>query len=603
MVKKKKTEKQKKRKSKLPFSLKKKTRKIIRDTFIWVAIFALITVVVVPAGFSFYFHKRIYPHILVGPYNLSGKTYQEGLFILENNYSDPFSYQFQFLFEEQNWSFSGQELGMKIDLKQTIDQAYDIGRSPSILTNLKMLVKSQKETIKIPLEITFDPLVFASASAQLEEQVNIPLIEPSIMLVGGKAVVVEGVKGQQLNQSQLQERIKQTVTDKLSLAINLPVIYLNPSVSQQEGKETEKRANNLLSKELKLIIGDADYDLKNEELISLIGFKGSFNTEKIASLTANLAQAYDKNPQNAVFNFENGRVTVFKPGKDGQTLNQEEGKTMLLENLLSLEATSSSSLTTNLPIKITPPEISTAEVNDLGIRELLGQGISYFRGSIASRVHNIVLASSKLNGLLIKPKEVFSFNQALGEVSLATGYQQAYIIENGRTVLGDGGGVCQVSTTFFRAALNSGLPIIERRAHAYRVAYYEQGFGAGLDATVFSPSVDLKVENNTPAHILIQTKAYPQTSTLIFEFYGSSDGRKAFISAPKIWDQVAPPPDKYEDDPTLPQGTVKQVDWAAWGAKASFDYKVTRGDEVLIKKTFYSNYRPWQAVYLRGTAP
>jgi vancomycin resistance protein YoaR len=167
--------------------------------------------------------------------------------------------------------------------------------------------------------------------------------------------------------------------------------------------------------------------------------------------------------------------------------------------------------------------------------------------------------------------------------------------------LGDGGGVCQVSTTLFRAALNAGLPILERQAHAYRVSYYEQESFAGLDATVYSPKPDLKIQNDTPAHILIQARVFPQEFKLVFQLYGTADGRRATITNPRLWDQVAPPPPLYIDDPTLPKGEVRQVESPVWGAKAAFDWKVVRDGQILQERTFYSVYQPWQAVYLRGT--
>jgi vancomycin resistance protein YoaR len=216
-------------------------------------------------------------------------------------------------------------------------------------------------------------------------------------------------------------------------------------------------------------------------------------------------------------------------------------------------------------------------------------------------VHNIELAAARLNGVLIKPGEEFSFNAAVGEVSAATGYQAAYIIQNGRTQLGDGGGLCQDSTTVFRAALDSGLPITVRRGHSYRVGYYEQNAKAGLDATVYSPSTDLKFINDTPAHILIQTEVDSPNRTLKVYFYGTSDGRKATIKDHVVWGITPAPPDVYQDDPTLPVGTVKQVDWKAQGAKAQFVYVVERGGEIIFEKTFTTIYQPWAAVFLRGT--
>jgi vancomycin resistance protein YoaR len=306
--------------------------------------------------------------------------------------------------------------------------------------------------------------------------------------------------------------------------------------------------------------------------------------------------------QDALFRFSNGRVIAFRPSKDGRQLNIMRAKQQIKNAFLSAAKTNQQRLTILLPIETVRPFITTDGSNTFGIKELIGMGYSEFAGSIAGRIHNVALAASRINGILIKPGETFSFDTTLGDISAATGYQSAYIIKEGHTVLGDGGGVCQVSTTLFRAALAAGLPIVERHAHAYRVHYYEEdGSAPGLDATVFSPSVDLKFTNDTPGYILIQAKPDLNNLSLRFDLYGTRDGRISQIYNTKMWGQSSPPPDLYQDDPTLLKGTVKQVDFAAWGAKTSFQYKVTRGSEILQDSTFYSNFQPWQAVYLRGT--
>jgi vancomycin resistance protein YoaR len=306
--------------------------------------------------------------------------------------------------------------------------------------------------------------------------------------------------------------------------------------------------------------------------------------------------------QDALFQFSNGRVIAFRPSKDGRQLNLIKAKQQIKDAFLSAAKTNQQRLTIILPVETVHPLIATDGTNTFGIKELIGTGYSEYAGSIAGRIHNVALAASRINGVLIKPGETFSFDTTLGDISAATGYQSAYIIKEGRTVLGDGGGVCQVSTTLFRAALSAGLPIVERHAHAYRVHYYEEdGSPPGLDATVFSPSVDLKFINDTPAYILIQAKPDIKNLTLTFDLYGSRDGRISQVYNKKFWGQTPPPPDLYQDDPTLPKGVTRQVDFAAWGAKASFQYKVTRGSEILQDTTFYSVFQPWQAVYLRGT--
>lgn len=318
----------------------------------------------------------------------------------------------------------------------------------------------------------------------------------------------------------------------------------------------------------------------------------------------NLALNIDITPLDALFQFENGKVTAFRPSKHGKRVNKEQTKKMIFATITQLakaEEWNFQNLNLDLLVETLLPKINTENSNQFGIKELLGKGNSKFVGSIPGRIHNIELAASRINGRLIPPAGQFSFNDALGDVSSATGFQPAYIIKDGRTVLGDGGGVCQVSTTLFRAVLNSGLPIEERYAHSYRVSYYEQDSPPGLDATVFAPSYDLKFKNDTGNYILIQAKTDKTNYSLSFELFGTNDGRKIEITKPVILSQTSPPPDLYQDDPTLPKGMIKQVDWRAWGAKVNFDYKVIKNNETSFQKSFFSNYQPWQAVFLSGT--
>lgn len=307
-------------------------------------------------------------------------------------------------------------------------------------------------------------------------------------------------------------------------------------------------------------------------------------------------------PVDALFTFQNGKVSAFKissNGKEADTAELQKKISARIPYILSIQKPQTVKI--SIPIKINKPKITTENVNNLGIKEKVGEGVSLFQHSIPNRIYNVTLAAIRLNGILVAPNEIFSFNKALGDVSAFTGYRQAYVIQNGRTVLGDGGGVCQVSTTLFRAVLNAGLPIIERNAHAYRVGYYEQDSGPGLDATVYSPSVDFKFKNDTGNYILIQTLIEPAYERLTFTFYGTKDGREAVVTKPVIVSQSPPLEPLYQDDPTLPKGEVKQVDFPAWGANVYFTRQVYKGGKKIISDKFVSNYRSWQAVYLRGT--
>ncbi len=306
-------------------------------------------------------------------------------------------------------------------------------------------------------------------------------------------------------------------------------------------------------------------------------------------------------PVDALFTVSNNRVMAFKQSSDGKTIDFESlDNKMQNVNREIIRSKEPKNITINIPLKILKPSVTTEKANNFGIVEIIGQGTSTFYHSIPNRIHNVSLASSRINGVLVAPGEEFSFAKALGDVSKFTGYKEAYVIQNGRTVLGDGGGVCQVSTTLFRALLNAGLPITERHAHAYRVGYYEQDAPPGFDATVFVPSIDLRFKNDTGNHILIQAFVDPTNLSLTFTLYGKKDGREVLVSKPVLSNFASAPADVYQDDPTLPKGEVKQVDFAAPGGKSVFTRNVTRNGKTLISETITSNYTPWAAVYLRG---
>ena len=327
-----------------------------------------------------------------------------------------------------------------------------------------------------------------------------------------------------------------------------------------------------------------------------------YNRDPTNQYLDDLNSRYNRTAENALFQFESGRVTAFRADRQGLKVDTDKALIDISQAIKSYDEIpwrDRTIIVNTIPIK---PAVALASINNFGIEEMIGKGQSDYSGSIPNRVHNVILAASQFNGVIIPKNATLSYNQTVGDISATTGYQQAYIIKNGQTVLGDGGGACQVSTTLFRAALDAGLPILERTAHAYRVHYYENDRKPGFDATVFAPQVDLKITNDTPAAILIQTEVDKAKKILTFTFFGKKDGRISTVSSSSIWDIRPAPEPKYQDDPTLKRGITKQVDWAAPGTKAKFHYKVERGGEILQDRNFLSNYRPWQAVYLVGTA-
>ncbi len=418
-------------------------------------------------------------------------------------------------------------------------------------------------------------------------------------------IIKNGQDGWRVDENKLKSKILERLkNNNCSTEIEVPVERKRKKLKEKERLNLVTAAKKLAATSLELIGPKKTVLLKGKELINFLetdpsqGKVGQISQTKIKAYLESLKWQVDKKPRDARFKLKNKRVVEFSPAESGYELEVNDNIQKLIQTLKE-EGVGKKQL--RLKVKTIPPKITIKDSNNLGIVELLGRGESYYRHSIASRIYNVELAAKKINGVLIAPGEEFSFNQAVGEISRATGFKSAYIIKDGRTILGDGGGVCQVSTTVFRAALKAGLPITERWAHAYRVGYYEQNSKPGFDATVFSPNKDLKFKNDTGSYILLDSWYEEKKRHLVVDLYGKRDGRKSFIKNVRVWGIVPPPPPIYQNDPNLPKGTLKQVDWRAWGAKAKFDYLVEKNGKVWFQKTFRSDYRPWQDVFLVGT--
>jgi len=560
---------------------------------------SLIAILFIP---EIYYKKRIYPRVNVSGYDLGGKRTDDASSLLAKVVIPP--EKIELAAGDKTYDLSLNEISLKYDFEETVRQAYNVQRDQFWLISVATNISSSSKTYPVKLFYTLDTEKLNEYLQIISEQLLSEPTYPEITILNGVISVNKGEGGETLDRNTLLKNFHEKISIADFSKIEIPLIKTDPTLNDQESEAFKKRAEKINNKTLSLINDDDIFTIDSSTLLSFLDFRHKYNSNKISIyIKKEIAPKVERRPQNAVFRFENGKVSEFAPAKDGLTIKNEIFLDEIIKSISHLESTDDKSFSVNIPVERAVPEITLNEINDLGIKELLGRGSSKFRGSISGRIHNISLASSKFNGILIPPGDTFSFNKTLGDVSTFTGYKQAYIIKDGRTVLGDGGGVCQVSTTLFRAALNAGLAIKERRAHSYRVSYYEQDSSPGLDATVYDPTTDLKFTNNTPQHILIQSQFDASNYSLLFEIYGTDDGRVTTITKPIITSSVPPPEDLYVDDPTLPVGTIKQIDYKSWGAKVIFDYTVEKNGEIFIDETFISNYQPWQAVFLRGTGP
>lgn len=252
-----------------------------------------------------------------------------------------------------------------------------------------------------------------------------------------------------------------------------------------------------------------------------------FNPSAVYVWTGQIAKSVNVEASEPAIEIEKGRVTEFTPPQTGKVLDRYASALKIIESL------GQGNTTISLSVNATEPKESLGELNDLGITELIGRGESKFNGSPANRRHNIKVGVQKMTGVIIKPGEEFSFNKYLGPVEAYAGFKPELVIKATGTVPELGGGLCQVSSTTFRAAMHAGLPITQRRNHSYAVQYYAP---QGTDATIYPGVIDLKFTNDTGNSILIWPY-FKDENYLVFDFYGTYDGRKVELGNPYAYDK------------------------------------------------------------------
>lgn len=438
---------------------------------------------------------------------------------------------------------------------------------------------------------------------QLSSQIDKPFIPSEVFLTDTNQVQIKtGEIGKKINSENLKNIIINNLSNyQISEPIQIPVDLVGSLPSPEQISNIQTQSQKLIGKAMLLVGNENTITLNDKTLVSWLDFDLSCRSDKVNDYIISIKPSLTRDPSNAIFRFENNKVLEFKPARDGYSLDENQLKNLICRRFADLISSTESSIKIDLPLVTLPPRINNSDVNNLGIKELLGKGVSTFKHSNNVRNMNVEKGASIVNSILVAPNETFSFIKNLGEVTLEAGYKKAYIIREGRTELDVGGGICQVSTTLFRAMLNAGLDIIARQPHAYRVGYYEEDSPPGFDATVFIPNPDLKFINDTGSYLLIQNIYDGINKKLTYEIYGTSDGRKADISNYRKWDAAPAPPAKYIDDPTLAPGKVIQDEHAIAGLKTAFDWKVTdKSGKIIHQKNFQSVYTPWAAVYRRG---
>ncbi len=428
--------------------------------------------------------------------------------------------------------------------------------------------------------------------------------------------------GQTINYEEALSELAQNLSVLDKKSIRLQAEKSNPEILKSDCVNINAKVQAILDRAPLLIVySDKNWTIDKDRLSYWLSLQKNkapkANDDKVlvgldfkkteAYLIEKISPEVNIDPQDAKFEIKNGKVVEFKTSHDGKTLD-------IIKTYKEIEKMMVGTASeTPLIIKEAKSVLNNSDVNDLGIKEVIGTGHSNFVGSPQNRRHNIKTGADAVNGTLIRPGDEFSLIKTLGEIDKASGYLPELVIKENKTIPEYGGGLCQIGTTMFRATLASGFPITMRRNHSYRVSYYEP---AGTDATIYDPMPDFRFINDSPYNVLIQSRI--EGDDLYFDFWSTEDGRQATTTYPVIYNIAKPGPTKIIETLDLKPGEKKCTEHAHNGADAYFDYTVVYSKEnppqtikeklpvdiseadYTLTTRFSSHYVPWREVCLVG---
>ncbi len=554
---------------------------------------------------------RIAPGVRVGEVALGGLTRAQAVDAVTDRYGAAETVAYTFHDGERTWTASAADLGLRLQVEQLVERAFAIGHAETTRQSLQELAQAWLEGIDTPLNMVFDEAVAFEFLQSLAEEINRERRDATLLIRGLHVAIDIGEPGRQLDMAATYRRLREALLAGQGGSIDLVIRESAPRAWNVT--EAAQQVHTALSSPVYLYATERNgeplppWQIRPEQIrdalsVMLLPAGDAMRFDVQVDLSAfrpflmSLTRTLSSQPVDSRLDFEptTGQLRALTPSATGRHVDVDETLRRLEAAVFAPDERRVDMVFLSLP----PRFHEASDAAELGIRELVAEATTYYWGSPPNRRDNIGLGTNKLHGIVVAPGEEFSFNQHLGAITAAAGYLEGSVILGGATVTGIGGGICQVSTTMYRAAMNGGYAITERHSHGYRVGYYEYaGAGPGLDAAIWQPNVDLRFRNNSPFHLLIESSFLPAQDALQFRIYSTRHWTTR-IEPPVIENIVPPPPDLYIVADDLLPGQIRQIDWSAPAADVVVYRNIydAAGAQVERQRVF-TRYQPWQAVY------
>lgn len=552
--------------------------------FIFIVIIAIIRIT---------HYDKILPGVVVRNIYVGSLTKAQAMAKLNEQTSQYYNSNVSYEINGRTTTMTPAQMGVSFDDKAIIDSAFQLGRENDIVTdiaNQTAMVFSDEDL----MQLNVDKDKFSDTLINMNSRIATPGQNAAYVIKDSQVAVVDSKPGERIDMGVAIFGLTRQLSN-LKSELKLPTVTIAPSRTTDTLLRQKESVTNMVKAPVALVYKDKSWEISRQQLLDWLYIKSQygplktnllnhyynvsaqlndFQIEKqnVNDFLGGVAGEINQEAIDAKLTINGGKAVVFKQSRDGRQLNIEKTTQTVIESIKN-----SSGQPVELVVEVKKADVSDDNIENLGIKELISEGVTMFPGSPSNRLVNVRVGMSKFNGILLKPGQVFSFGEFLGEVGPEQGYTPGLVILGDHEEKAYGGGLCQVSSTAYRAALLAGLPILERTNHAFAISYYTAPFGVpGVDATIYYPQVDMKFKNDTGHHILIQTEMIG--TTLKFRYYGTKT-KSGVIRGPSFvygsHDETQPSQTVFYRDVLDLAGNVTKTDTINTYYKSSLDFPIT----------------------------
>ena len=437
--------------------------------------------------------------------------------------------------DEYETNLNAKQINANFDVETAVNEAFNIGRDGNIVTNNYGILSAWLFGRNVDCAFSYEEDVLNKKIDDISAKLPGAVVQNSYYIEDDELIIVKGKDGLAVKKDELQNNILKQIQD-----INHNYVLIE--IPTREAKPDK------------------------------------INIEQIKN------EIY-KEPQDAYVSKNPTTVHTHVNGVDF-AITLEEAEKLLNEDKEEYV----------IPLKITIPEKTLSDLGEEAFPDELGTYTTRYDPTNRNRSNNLEISAKKINGTIVMPGETFSYNQTVGERTIAEGYKEAGAYSGGKVVQDVGGGICQTSSTLYNAVLYANLEIVDRSNHQFLTSYVS----AGRDATVAWGAIDFQFKNTREYPIKIEAEVENGVCTM--SIYGIKEKSEYEVVIQPVVLSYIPYTTKYEDDATLEEGK-EVVEQSGYTGCTSETYKILKQNGEVISKTLLSKdtYDPMTRIVRRGT--